>query len=160
MKQGLPEPEDQRDEAILGDIRRVGWSVLQIDPDNPEDSGPRYSFSVGLFHTHDHPEIILLGLSHAAAGQIINNIGGLVLLGQRIEPGRAYHEFASVPVVFVEVDPAHYKEYVGYALWLYGGPRFPMLQCVWPLKSGHFPWDEGYDKRGAAIQPFLGRTTP
>jgi len=160
MDKKLPDAEDDRDRAILGDIRRIGWSVIQINPDNPNDPGPLYSFSVGLVHTHDHPEIILLGLKHAIAGQIINNIGGLVLLGQRIEPGRVYNDLASVPLVFVEVDPAYYSKYVAYALWLCGGSNFPMLQCVWPLKSGHFPWEEGYDKRGAAIQPLLGRRNP
>jgi hypothetical protein len=156
----LPAPEDDHDRAILGDIRRVGWSVIQIEPDDEEDSGPLYSFSVGLFHTHNHPEIILLGLSHEVAGQIINDVGAAVAAGQQIESGRTYDDFASVPLAFVEVDRAHYREYVGYALWLYGGPAFPMLQCVWPLKSGHFPWDRGYDKGGAAIQPFLGRAEP
>jgi hypothetical protein len=160
MEKKLPDAQDDYDRAILGDIDRIGWSVIQINPDKPEDPGPLYSFSVGLFHTHDHPEIILLGLKHAVAGQIINNIGGVIALGQRIEPNKPNTDFSSVPLVFVEVDPAHYKEYVGYALWLYGGPRFPMLQCVWPLKSGHYPWDEGYDKAGAAIQPFLGRQAP
>jgi hypothetical protein len=58
------------------------------------------------------------------------------------------------------VDSAHYREYVGYALWLYGGPDFPMVQCVWPLKSGHFPWDAGYDPAGATVQPLLARTEP
>lgn len=159
-KKKLPAPEDDGDRAILGDISRVGWSVIQIDPDDGDDTGPVYSFSIGLFHTHGHPEIILLGLRHEVAGQIINDIGGAVALGQKIELGRTYDEdFASVPLAFVEVDPSNYKQYVGYALWLYGGPRFPMLQCVWPLKSGHFPWDKGYDKRGASIQPLLSRTS-
>jgi hypothetical protein len=153
----LPAPQDDHDRAILGDIHRVGWSVIQIEPDDENDPGPVYSFSVGLFHRHDHPEIILLGLSHPVAGQIINDIGDAVAAGQRIEPGRTYDDFASVPLAFVVVDPAHYKEYVGYARWLYGGSEFPMLQCVWPLKSGHFPWDKGYDKAGAAIQALLGR---
>ncbi len=152
----LPAPQDDYDRAILGDIERVGWSVIQIG--NEEDyPGPPYSFSLGLYHTHGHPELILLGLGAAAAGQIINDVGDAVAAGLRIEPGRVYDEFASVPLAFVAVDPAHYKEYTGYALWLYGGPDFPMLQCVWPLKSGHFPWDEGYDQRGATIQPLLGR---
>ena len=155
-EKSLPPPEDDYDRAVLGDIQRVGWSVIQIEPDK-EKPGPVYSFSVGLFHTHGHPEIILLGLSHAVAGQIINTIGALAAAGLRVEPGRTYDAFASVPLAFVEVDPAHYRAYVGYALWLYGGPNFPMLQCVWPLKSGHFPWDEGYDQRGAAIQPLLAR---
>ena len=119
-----------------------------------------YSFSVGLFHTHGHPEIILLGLSHEVAGAIINEIGDAVASGQRIEPGRTYDDLASAPMAFVAADPTHYAGYVGYALWLYGGPEFPMLQCVWPLKSGHFPWDEGYDKEGAVIQPLLGPAGP
>jgi hypothetical protein len=156
----LPAPQDDYDRAILGDIRRVGWSVIQIEPDDEDDPGPVYSFSVGLLHTHGHPEIILLGLPHEVAGQIINGIGDAAAAGGRIEPGRTYDDFASVPLAFVTVDPAHYKEYVGYALWLYGGPAFPMLQCVWPLKSGHYPWDAGYDKEGAAIQPLLGRAAP
>jgi len=149
----LPKPEDDYDRAILGDIKRVGWSVLQIDPEDDDD--PHYSFSVGLIQTFDHPEIILVGLSHAAAGAIINEIGGYIASGKRIKKNREYDEFASVPLVFVKVDPRHYKEYVGYALWLNGGPDFPMLQCVWPLKSGHFPWDDGYDPEAAAIQPLL-----
>jgi hypothetical protein len=160
MQKKLPDAQDDYDRAVLGDIERIGWSVIQIEPDNPGEPGPVYSFSVGLFHTHDHPEIILLGLKHAVAGEIINNIGGLVLLGQRMEPGRPYTDLATVPLVFVEGDPAHYRRYVGYALWLYDGPDFPVLQCVWPLKSGHFPWDKGYDKRGAKIQPFLGVPPP
>src|SRR5262245_41947939 len=128
-RKSLPAPMDERDRAILGDIQRVGWSVIQIENEE-DDPGPTYSFSVGIFHTHDHPEIILLGLSHEAAGQIINDIGAAVAGGLRIEPGRPYDDFASVPLCFVEVDKAHYKKYVGYALWLYGGPEFPMLQCV------------------------------
>lgn len=156
----LPAPEDDHDRAILGDIRRVGWSVIQINPDDENDTGPVYSFSVGLYHTHGHPEVILLGLPHEVAGPIINDIGAAVAGGRRVEPGQAYDDFASVPLAFVAVDPAHYREYVGYALWLYGGPGFPMLQCVWPLKSGHFPWDRGYDERGATVQPLLGRAGP
>ena len=156
---GLPEPEDRYDRAILGDIRRVGWSVIQIDPDDPAGDAPSYSFSVGLFHTHQHPEIILIGMRNDFAGQIINTIGATVLLGERIESGRQYGQFANVPLAFVPVDPSYYQAYVGYALWLYGGLDFPVLQCVWPLKSGHFPWDQGYDKEGAAIQPLLCRAS-
>jgi Domain of unknown function (DUF4262) len=151
----LPAAKDEYDRAILGDIARVGWSVIQIDPDDPKTESP-YSFSVGLFHTHGHPEIILLGLPHAVAGKIINHIGGVIKLGKKIEPDRRYEEFTSIPTIFKKVDPRHYEAYVGYARWIYGGSNFPMLQCVWPLKSGLFPWDPGYPPEAAQIQPFLG----
>jgi hypothetical protein len=152
----LPAPKDDYDRAILGDIARVGWSVIQINPDDPR-SQPPYSFSVGLYHTHGHPEVILLGLNHAVAGSIINNIGGLVMLGRKIEPDRRYDDFTNAGTVFKVVDSRFYEKYVGYARWLYGGSNFPMLQCVWPLKSGLYPWDHGYPPEGAHVQPFLGR---
>ncbi len=156
-KFNLPEPEDEYDIAILADIERVGWSVIQVNPDNGDDTEPLFSFSVGLLQTFDHPEIIMIGLSHESAGAIINEIGFVVENGERIKTGRVYEEFAGVPVAFVIVDKAHFKNYVGYAVWLYDGSDFPLLQCVWPLKSGHFPWDKGYDPAAARFQPLLGK---
>lgn len=152
----LPTPKDDHDRAILGDIARVGWSVIQINPDNP-GTKPPYSFSVGLYHTHGHPEIAMLGLPHQVAGTIINNIGGLVMLGKKIEPDRRYDEFTSSGTVFKTIDPKLYEEYFGYARWLYRSSNFPMLQCVWPLKSGLYPWDQGYPPDGGKVQPYLGQ---
>lgn len=152
----LPAPEDEYDRAVLGDVARVGWSVIQINPDDPENEPP-YSFSVGLFHTHKHPEIILMGLPHPIAGAIINSIADMVKMGARLDVDRVYDDFTNAGNVFKTVDPRYYEQYVGYALWLYRSHNFPMLQCVWPLKSGLYPWDEGYPPEGAEIQPYLGR---
>ncbi len=146
----LPIAKDDYDKAVLADIARIGWSVICID-----DSATPYAFSVGLFHTHKHPEIIILGLPTEIGGYIINEIGGTVALGARIEPDRPYDEYTNTGNFFKTVDPRHYEEYCGYARWLYGDSNFPMLQCVWPLKSGHYPWDGGYPAEGAEIQPLL-----
>ena len=43
MEKSLPEPQDDRDRAILGDIQRIGWSVIQISPDGPDDTRSAYS---------------------------------------------------------------------------------------------------------------------
>jgi hypothetical protein len=40
--------------------------------------------------------------------------------------------------------------------WKLPSPQFPMLQCVWPLKSGLYPWDGDYSPEGAEFQPYLG----
>jgi hypothetical protein len=42
----LPTPKDDYDRAILGDIARVGWSVIQIDPNDPETDPPSRPFSL------------------------------------------------------------------------------------------------------------------
>lgn len=150
----FPPAEDNYDRAVFGDIERVGWSVLQINPEDPETEIP-FSYSLGLFHSYRHPEIILLGLPHEVAGTIINGIGVTVASGERIEPNRFYDDFTNTGNVFKVVDPRHYPEYCGYALWFYHGDDFPVLQCVWPLKSGQYPWDEDYPPEGAEFQPLL-----
>ena len=155
----LPTPEDDYDRNILGDIEKTGWSVAQINPDAP-NAQPFYSFSVGLYHSYQHPEIILLGLPHNVAGPVINKIGGYIkLLKKKVEPDRVCSDFLTTGCVFKLVDPRHYQTYLGYNRWLYGGNNFPMLQCVWPLKSGLYPWDKGYPPQGAQYQPFLGASS-
>ena len=96
-----------------------------------------------------------MGLRTDVAGYIINQIGGTVNLGTKIEPDRKCDEYTNAGNYFKKVNPRHYEEYCGYARWLYRGSDFPMYQCVWPLKSGHYPWDEGYPPEGTQIQPLL-----
>jgi len=60
------------------------------------------------------------------------------------------------PVVFKEVKKSHHKEYFGYGLWYYSGPKFPAIQCCWPDKKGLFPWDRGFDPKWVKLQPVLG----
>ncbi len=50
----LPTPKDKYDRSVLADIAKVGWSVICID-----DGPTPYQFSVGLYHSHNHPEIII-----------------------------------------------------------------------------------------------------
>ncbi|MBL8809658.1 MAG: DUF4262 domain-containing protein [Planctomycetaceae bacterium] len=146
----LPTPKDKYDRAVLGDIERVGWSVICIN-----DGSTPYQFSVGMFHTLKHPEIIILGLKQEVGGYIINQIGGTIALGKTIKPDVLNEDYTNTGNYFKTVDPVHYTEYCGYAKWLYRGSGFPMYQCVWPLKSGLYPWDAGYPPEGAEIQPLL-----
>ena len=148
----LPTPRHKHDKPILEDIAKLGWSVVCID-----DGPTPYQFSVGLFHSLKHPEIAVMGLPPQVGGTIINQIGAMIKLGATdpIEPDRLYEEYTNNGNYFKVVDTAHYETYFGTANWLYQGAEFPMLQCVWPLKSGHYPWDEGYPSEGAAIQPLL-----
>jgi hypothetical protein len=138
----LPKPEDDHDRAILGHIAEHGWSVIGIEE---EAGAPPYSFSVGLYHTLGVPELLVMGQKPENAQGLINNAGELMREGRRFRTGRRTSGIlGGYSAVFVEVDPRYYREYVGYARWLYRGDDFPMLQLVWPDREGRFPWDEGY----------------
>src|SRR5262245_6980667 len=155
MNRKLPAAEDDSDRKLLGDIARVGWHIVGIEAD---DEGPGYAFSVGLYHTYSHPEIIIFGLKNETAAQLINVIGYQVKGGTRFEDGESDAVAEGFPVTFKTVPVTAYREYVGYALWFYRSFDFPLLQCVWPDKAGRFAWDDGYDHRFDQLQPILGNT--
>jgi Domain of unknown function (DUF4262) len=154
MPRELPTPQDDHDRKLLADIDRVGWAVIGVLED---EEGPGFAYSVGLFHTLGHPEILLMGLRPPIAQQLINSAGERVRTGERFEAGRRYDGIAAgFPLAFVEMDRRYYKEYLGYAGWFYRGPDFSVLQCLWPDKQGVFPWEPGYDSRFFELQRVLG----
>jgi hypothetical protein len=153
----LPEPEDDHDRRILGDIARVGWSVIGIEE---SDEGPGYAFSVGITHTLGRPELVVMGLPFPIAGGIVNTIGDLMRQGREFAAGsRSDDVLDGRTAEFVAVDPRFYREYFGYARWVNRGSDFPMLQCVWPDKEDRFPGEEGYDARFFQLQRVLGPTS-
>ncbi len=72
---------------------------------------------------------------------MVNGIGELVRGGKRFEhldeSGGVVNGFN---VAFRKVETPHYVEFVGCAMWFYGGDNFPILQVVWPDSQHRYPW--------------------
>jgi len=76
---------DDSDRKLLSDIDRVGWHVVMI----PEEDGtPGWSFSVGLFKSFNHPEVVVFGLPLELSGQVINGISAVIQKGKTFESGQ------------------------------------------------------------------------
>ena len=149
----LPEPVDDCDRKLLSDIERVGWHILNIEGD---DEGPPYSFSVGFYHTLHHPEILIIGIPHETAVELLNTFGLLIKRGAKFKIGdQSLEIIQELPLAFTDVPTDCFREYLGYAVWFYQSVDFPVLQCVWPDKAGLFPWEAGYDNRLSQRQPVL-----
>jgi hypothetical protein len=60
-------------------------------------------------------------------------------------------------VCFVDVAPAYYPDYLGYATWFYQSldDGFPVVLMVWPDRQGRFPWEPGHDSSFGPLQPIL-----
>ncbi|MDZ7714011.1 MAG: DUF4262 domain-containing protein [Rhodovibrio sp.] len=53
--------------AILGNVEQHGWHIAGVN----EDTGngfPQYAYTVGFGDTLNHPEVIVIGLSHEKRG--------------------------------------------------------------------------------------------
>jgi hypothetical protein len=145
--------EEDRERKLLADIEEYGWHVVLIPED---DEGPAFAYSIGLFKTFGHPEVVVFGLDLDVMHQMINLIGEEVRRGRHFSDGEsASGILEGYDVRFCEAARKHYHDHFGYARWFYGGDDFPALQCLWPDRRGRFPTDPGYPESLHLRQPLL-----
>ena len=149
-KYPLRNAEDDSDRKLLSDVARVGWHLVGIT-EGPKR--PSYVFSVGLYHSFDQPEIIIIGLDTNVGGQLINSIGDQMQAGKTFRDQDIVNDIADgLPLALRVVTEEYYQSYLGYALWFYESMDFPVLQCVWPDKGARFPWDRDCDEGCRIVQ--------
>ena len=59
---------------------------------------------------------------------------------------------------FVKVEKKHYKELLGWGLWLHDGDDFEVLQMIWPTTDGLWPWDDDKSDFYIWAQPILNES--
>ena len=72
MVRTLETCSDERDEKVVRDVAQHGWHVINILEQN---GCPSWSFSIGLFHTYGHPEVLIFGLGNELEHNVINGLG-------------------------------------------------------------------------------------
>lgn len=143
------------EQKFLSNIEGHGWVVTKVFRSRGE-TGPEFAYSTGLFHSYEHPEVIILGLDLDIMHRIINNVGDAVKTGFQFKPGTEYQDvFARCACQFRSVDVAHYKAYLGWSIWFYESYKFPVSQCFWPDREGRHPWDPSCTPGVVERQPLL-----
>ncbi len=134
--------EDAAEKKALDDIREFGHHVMLV---GAGEDIPEFAYSIGLFETYGHPEVIILGLKFELAHVLINNIAYDIKNGKRWVSNE-FHEgvLDDFLCYFGYVPQEKYPDYVGWARWFYEGDDFPLLQCVYPTVLGKFPWDNDF----------------
>jgi hypothetical protein len=132
------------------DIDRYGWHVLTV----AGGDGGTFAFSIGLFQTFKHPEILVTGLAAQTAKELIN------VAGKKVPGGGGFKE--DVPYLgllegyacrFRPVPKTAYSRYLGTAVRFYGSEDFPCTQLVWPNREGQFPRDSAATNSFRRSQP-------
>lgn len=144
------------DAKVLREIHTDGWQITGVLA-HEQNKGPDFAYSIGLFHSFCHPEIILFGLPIDVCMRAVNVIGIDIRNGMHFQPLKEYDHILSRPhsCCFREVDRKHYHGHVGYALWFYETDPFPLMQCFWSDESGCFPWDSDCSPYAREAQPLL-----
>ncbi|GAB4045683.1 DUF4262 domain-containing protein [Spirosoma litoris] len=130
-----------RKEKIEKDVKLHGWIVYNII----DKTLPTFAYTVGLYATFGHPEIIISGLRKEIGHQILNDIGNDVRKGINRQADQSYSDILqNYNCVFKQISENTYQDYLGQAMVFYDEERIPFLQCVYPDKMGKFPWEDTY----------------
>lgn len=146
------------EKKILDDVEKYGFHVGII----PEDEYlPGFAYTIGLFKTYKHPEIIVFGLNNEVMHRILNSLGEEIKSGKTFSPNKDYDNIISgFPIKLIEVKKEYYRDYFGYAGWFYDNKfDFPAYQLVWTDKEKKYPWESGFNENWKFKQPILDRNT-
>ena len=125
---------------LAANVKKHRWLVFSV-----MGGELLFTYTVGLFETFGHPEVVISGLNNDLTLDMLNGIGHDVAQGIVRAPGVLYDDILNgYPCVFKPVPSSRYKEYFGRALVFYGNDDFPVLQCLWPDALKRFPGDSGY----------------
>ncbi|MCY7412782.1 MAG: DUF4262 domain-containing protein [Salinibacterium sp.] len=133
-------------------IDKEGWAAVQV---HETDQQPNYAYSVGLWKTFQHPEVIVFGLLPDVGHRLINVIGEGVREGTRFpSSGTSSEVLEGRDCAFREVSPGAIPAYMGEAQKYYG-TVFPAIHCIWPDRDGRLPWQPGTSIEYRRQQPML-----
>jgi hypothetical protein len=149
MHSNCPQP------AFSNDIQKYGLSVVVVEA---TDYLPSFAYSIGLWQTHKHPEIIMFGLSNKTMLAVVNLVADIVKQGQPIELDKEYgYFFESSKTQFLKVHTQNIKDYFGYAIDFYKTKDFPALQLIWTDRNDQYPWKTDFEEAFEYKQPLLDR---
>ena len=144
-------------QRIHDDVAKFGWHVVAVKVDGTTED--KFAFTVGLFETYEHPELVIVGLQMNAAHGILSTCVAKIEEGKRFEDGQSRSDILNrFTAAVVAVDKSFYEEYLGSAIGFYDGTDFPALQIVWPDRNNLLPWQPGYDQASLGSQTVLAIT--
>jgi len=141
---------------LTSDIEKYGFGVIMVPQ---TDYLPSFAYTVGLWKSYKHPELITLGMPIDILHTVLNTVAFEgVKKGKSIEIGKNYRGVLEKhPVQFLTVDKRNIPDYFGQAINYYQTADFPALQLIWPDDKGVFPYETNFREDLIYLQPLLDR---
>ena len=125
-------------------VEEYGWFVAKFEATKYL---PSFVYTIGLWKTFQHPELIIFGLQLQTMHEILN-IGGELVREHKIPKIGEITDnfFESSKAVIIPVDESSMKDYFGYGIEYYQGD-FLAHQIIWTDRNNKFPWDKDFGRR-------------
>jgi hypothetical protein len=125
---------DQTENTIAEDVAKFGFHVVQVDGVNEAEN---YSYTVGLFHNFDHPELVIKGLSPNKAFILLSYFVRQIRAGRDCSTQKGYENLiANCIIKFNEPSgKENYSNYLEAANDFYDSIQFPVYNIAIMSKS-------------------------
>ena len=146
--------DDKREQKLIHNITEFGWHTIHVLGD---DESVEFTYTVGLFHSFQHPELIVMGLAHEISHGIFSLAADIIRSGETLtQETHADQLIEGTSAYFLNVDRANYAGYTNFCTRFYEGMNYPLTQIIWPSKTGALPWQKEAPTNFALAQPVLG----
>jgi len=117
---------------------------------------PDSCYTVGLWHSYQHPELIIFGLPTERAHHLLAQAAQQIRDGQRWTLGEELCTLTQDHALRLQaVGEVHHRDYLSYNRWFYRGDGFRAWQLVWPDPDGNFPGHPEFLPHLQRVQPDL-----
>jgi len=154
----LPDFHIPHAEKIEWMIETHGWAMEPVGPRtdiDPPVAG--YVYTIGFPEAFGFPELVVFGLTPAAARGLFDLIAGLLRDGTEIPLGVDLTGLFDndLRCRFAPIAAEQGSPLLGTAVaWRKGRP-FDAVQLLWPDRNGFLPHEPGFDRRVATAQPVV-----
>lgn len=155
---GLDDPvriqqwDDQEQAWLRETIREHGWAIQAVEAE-PARHQPPFAYTIGLTR-YGHAELLVFGLGHREAAQVLNALGRRARSGLPIASGSLFAPGAAGPRALRAAEVPNPGSVLFGAVRRYG-PRVSALQILVADDSGTFPGEPGY-RDAEWLQPAPG----
>ena len=139
----LQDCDDLFEKHLVEEVAQKGFSVVHQ---------PGSCYTVGLWKTHQHPELIVFGLPAERGQKLLEQAAAHLPLQLGEETTQLTDEYPLRPT---EVKMEHHREFLSYNRWFYRGDHFQSWQLIWPDPDHRFPDDPQHPERFRQVQPTL-----
>lgn len=155
----FPDFHIDHSEKIEWMIETHGWALEAVAPSSQTDPPtPAQAYTIGLPALAGFPEIVVFGLTPAAANGLLGLVIDAVRGGTEIPLGVELVGLLDndLRCMFAPVDLELHEELMATARAWYRGASFDAVQLLYPDRNGFMPYETGFEQRLRLAQPVVG----
>ncbi len=127
-------------QIIANNVLTRGYHLINVLGDARKEQ-PTVTYSVGLFHTFRHPEIVMFGVPKDLSNVVLDTLIKTWVIEQKQNfiAGETYTGLTNRPAEFTIIPQSLVDAHLTGCRWFYSNREFPVLECIWGLKSAKLP---------------------